>query len=225
VSGNKTAVAQYDEVIKHINDQKNLEETQKTKLNCQAKTIYNKTHMSNNDLITDDQRTKLFQCIVNRAKPRQKQAVLPKTRHGDKIYFDRIREAIVTLKDLKGTRRQEIQNSVAAKMGDGFIFSHFSRALKTAVEHKKLTQNGDLYKVALPAGGGGGGGEDHMEGGKNKNTYGDPKSKGVYKSKTKKRKSNKTRKRRRKPSKQRKHKKSKKPKTKRNPNKRKTKRK
>ena len=55
-------------------------------------------------------------------------------------YFDLIKSAIVALKERGGSSRQAINKFVSAKKGAGFKSGVFNKALKTAVEAKKLVQ-------------------------------------------------------------------------------------
>ena len=66
-------------------------------------------------------------------------------------YFDLIKSAIVALKERGGSSRQAINKFVSAKKGAGFKSGVFNKALKTAVEAKKLVQVKGSYKLAAAA--------------------------------------------------------------------------
>ena len=72
----------------------------------------------------------------------------PKSKAVGPSYFDLIKAAILALKERGGSSRQAINKFVSAKKGAGFKSAVFNKALRTAVDAKKLVQVKGSYKLA-----------------------------------------------------------------------------
>jgi hypothetical protein len=97
------------------------------------------------DMVIDDSAAAVHthHSIIMPTKPKSK-AVGPS-------YFDLIKAAILALKERGGSSRQVINKFVSAKKGAGFKSAVFNKALRTAVDAKKLVQAKGSYKLAAAA--------------------------------------------------------------------------